>query len=105
MPLGLALGSLSGISGRPVESENRTVTGVDAALKCGALESAAAAGVGVNVPVSSTPLAWAGRKPGCRPKSWSNCSINASLKASSFSSVGNGMVSTSEPLYAKDSPP
>jgi hypothetical protein len=42
MPRGLALPSVSGMSGIPVEVEKRVMTGVDALLKCGALESEAA---------------------------------------------------------------
>ena len=54
-------GSLSGMVGRPVESENRTVTGVDGRFACGARVSFAASGDGVNVPEHISPLAWAGR--------------------------------------------
>jgi hypothetical protein len=54
--------------GRPVELENRTVTGVEGSWKCLAAESAAASADGLNRPVSSRPLAWAGRNPGCGPK-------------------------------------
>ena len=52
MPRGLALGSVSGMLGKPVEEENRTVIGVDGALKCGAEVSSEADEVGVKVPVS-----------------------------------------------------
>ena len=51
MPWGLAFASVSGICGRPVEDEKRTVMGVDEVLKCGALVRADAELVGVNVPV------------------------------------------------------
>jgi hypothetical protein len=44
----------------PVEELKRTVIGVEGAEKWGADERSFAAGVGVNVPVSMMPLAWAG---------------------------------------------
>lgn len=56
-PRGLALESVSGISGMPVEFEKRTMTGVEELLKCGALESEAASAVGVNVPLVRWPRA------------------------------------------------
>src|ERR1700735_898220 len=56
-PRGSALGSLSGITGIPVELEKRTVAGVDGRLKCGALLSVAASAVGVKVPCSMIPFA------------------------------------------------
>lgn len=59
IPRGLALASVSGILGKPVEEEKRTVIGVDAALKCGAEVSSAAEVVGLKVPVSRWPFAWA----------------------------------------------
>lgn len=59
MPRGLALGSVSGILGKPVEEEKRTVIGVDGALKCGAEVSSEADEVGVKVPVNRWPFAWA----------------------------------------------
>src|SRR5277367_2440867 len=91
MPWGLALGSLSGITGMPVELEKRTETGVDGRFKWGALLSVAASAVGVNVPFSMMPLACAGRKPGCTPNRVSNfCSISL-LRATIFSSVGSGI--------------
>ena len=61
MPRGLALSSLSGIWGSPVELEKRTQTGVDGLLKCGAVESFFASAEGVNVPLSISPLACAVR--------------------------------------------
>lgn len=91
MPRGLALGSLSGSNGMPVELEKRTDTGVEGEATCGALVSVAASGAGVKVPESRMPLAWAGRKPGCRPNNSSNCLIRFSLSAISFSSVGRGI--------------
>lgn len=51
IPRGLAEASVSGIDGRPVEEEKRTVMGVDGMLKCGALDRADAVLVGVKVPV------------------------------------------------------
>src|ERR1700757_2397026 len=93
-PRGLALGSLSGMSGTPVELENRAVTGVEARVMCGALVSDTASGSGVKVPESMVPLACAARKPGCNPKSVSNCLSKSWLRASSFSSVGNGILVT-----------
>lgn len=60
MPRGLAEASVSGIEGSPVLEEKRTVIGVEGLLKCGALERVDAVLVGVNVPVRSWPLAWAG---------------------------------------------
>jgi len=59
MPRGLALGSVSGIVGNPVEEEKRTVIGVDVSLKCGADVSSEAAEAGTKVPVRRWPLAWA----------------------------------------------
>jgi hypothetical protein len=91
IPRGPAFGSLSGITGIPVEFENRTVTCVDSRVKCGAFEIFPASAVGVNVPLSSTPFACAGRNPECTPKIPSNCAINASPRAISFSSVGSGI--------------
>ena len=64
IPCGLATcGSLSGAVGTPAASENRTVTGVDGRLACGARVKPAAAGPGVNVPAYIVPLACAGRNP------------------------------------------
>ena len=60
MPRGEALGSVSGITGMPVDSEKRTVKGVEGKVKCGAVDKVEASGVGVKVPVRRTPLAWAG---------------------------------------------
>lgn len=57
MPRGLALGSVSGMAGRPVEEEKRTVMGVEGEVKCGADVRLAAAGVGVKVPVRRWPFA------------------------------------------------
>src|SRR5262249_16107661 len=54
-PRGWALGSLSGIAGRPVELEKRLTTGEDGWLKCGAFERALASAVGVKVPFSNIP--------------------------------------------------
>lgn len=59
MPRGLALGSVSGIVGKPVDEEKRTVTGVEGWLKCGAEVRSEPAGEGVNVPVRRWPFAWA----------------------------------------------
>lgn len=59
MPRGSPLGSVSGICGRPVEFEKRTVMGVEGLLKCGAVERDAAVEVGVNVPFRRRPLPWA----------------------------------------------
>jgi hypothetical protein len=58
-PLGLELSSLSGILGIPVEFEKRTRIGVDAALRCGAVERDLAVSDGVKLPERRTPLAWA----------------------------------------------
>lgn len=91
-PQGFALGSLSGKSGIPVELEKRTITGVDGRVMCGALLRDSASGSGVKVPVSKTPRACAGRKPGCKPKMVSNCLSRSWATASSFSSVGSGIV-------------
>src|ERR1700722_17534667 len=38
-----------------------------------------------------TPLAWAGRKPGCSPKMVSNCWSRSWASATIFSSVGRGI--------------
>src|SRR5215472_15844749 len=74
MPCGLAPGSPSGRFGTPVEFENRTVIGMVAPLKIGALLSDAAAGDALKLPSVTMPLAWLARKPGCTP--------NALLRAS-----------------------
>lgn len=59
-PRGLALPSVSGMLGRPVEEEKRRVMGVvEGWVKCGALERVEAVGVGVKTPVRRWPLAWA----------------------------------------------
>jgi hypothetical protein len=54
------LASVSGICGRPVEEEKRTVMGVEEMLRCGALERVAALSVGVKMPLRRWPLACAG---------------------------------------------
>src|SRR5277367_5219207 len=90
-PRGFALGSLSGISGTPVEFEKRIVTGVDALFMCAARVRVAATDEGVKVPVSMAPLAWAGRKPGWSPKIVSKAWTMSLLSARIFSSVGSGM--------------
>jgi hypothetical protein len=77
--------------GSPVELEKRAVTGVESLVMCGARVSEAASGEGVNVPVSMTPLACAGRKPGCCPKIASNWFSRSWLSAISFWSEGSGM--------------
>lgn len=59
IPRGLALGSVSGMVGRPVEEEKRTVIGVEGDVKWGAEVRVEAVGVGVKVPVRRWPLAWA----------------------------------------------
>lgn len=59
-PRGWALGSVSGIWGRPVEEEKRRVRGVEGWVKCGAVVRVEARGVGVKVPVRRVPRAWAG---------------------------------------------
>lgn len=61
-PRGLDVGSVSGITGSPVEEEKRRVMGVEGEEKCGAEERREARGVGVKVPVRRRPFAWAGRK-------------------------------------------
>jgi hypothetical protein len=50
-------GSLSATVGTPADSENRTVTGVDGLVACGARVSLTAPGEGVNVPEYIMPLA------------------------------------------------
>ena len=57
MPRGSALPSVSGMTGIPVEFENRAHTGVLGLLKCGAIESFFASAVGVNVPLIISPFA------------------------------------------------
>lgn len=59
IPRGFASGLVSGMFGIPVELENRTMTGVDALLKCGAEEREAASEVGVKVPFVRRPVACA----------------------------------------------
>lgn len=60
-PRGLALGSVSGMSFRPVEDEKRARMGVLGFVKWGAEERDAALRVGVKVPRRRRPLACAGR--------------------------------------------
>src|ERR1700694_4766961 len=91
-PRGFAFGSLSGMVGRPVESENRAVTVVESRVRCGARDKDAASEEGVKVPVSKTPLAWAGRKPGCRPNIASNWASRSLASWISFSSDGRGIL-------------
>src|SRR5271154_5395566 len=79
------------MTGIPVEFEKRTLTGVDGLFKCAARLSEAASAVGVNVPDSRMPLAWAGRKPGWSPKIESKVWMMSLLSARIFSSVGSGM--------------
>lgn len=57
-PRGLPFGSVSGISGIPVELEKRARIGVSF-WKCGAEERDDASGVGVKVPSRRIPFAWA----------------------------------------------
>src|SRR4051812_11216091 len=91
MPRGLAAcGSLSATAGSPVESENRTTTGTDGRVACGARVSPAASGDGTNVPEQNVPFAWAGRNPGWTPDRASRASSNwdASVPAvADFASV------------------
>jgi hypothetical protein len=61
IPRGAALGAVSGISGTPVPSENRTVTGTAPPFRWAALLVAFAPGAGVKVPVQTIPLACAKR--------------------------------------------
>src|SRR5437899_6225417 len=74
-------GSLSGMFGTPVPSEYLTVSGVDGAFACGARVSFAASADGVNVPEHMSPLASAGRKPGCSPDSASRALSNSWARA------------------------
>jgi len=60
MPRGLALGSVSGMVGKPVEEEKRRVREVLGEVKCGAVVRVAALGVGIKEPVRRWPFAWAG---------------------------------------------
>ena len=68
IPCGLAPAARSGMSGRPVLSENRTVTLIEPPRRCGAFDSPVPDADGTNSPSQTTPLAWADRKPGCLPK-------------------------------------
>src|SRR5262249_28295571 len=61
MPRGLASLSVSGTVGTPAKSEKRTVTGTGVDCMWGALVRLAAALLGVNVPVNTTPLACTAR--------------------------------------------
>jgi hypothetical protein len=63
MPRGPPRGSLSGMLGTPVPSENRTVTGTAGPLKCAALLSPFASFDGVKVPLTTVPLACMNRNP------------------------------------------
>lgn len=53
------MGSVSGMSGMPVEEEKRTVIGVDGEVKWGAVVRVLAVEEGVNVPVRRWPFACA----------------------------------------------
>lgn len=55
------------MAGMPVESENRTVTGIAGPANKAALLSAEASLVGVKLPSTTTPFAWLARIPGCWP--------------------------------------
>ena len=59
--VGIRLGALSGIDGRPVPSENLAVTGVELRATCGARVRESASVEGVKVPLSIIPFAWAER--------------------------------------------
>ena len=69
-PCGLAPGAPSGIAGRPVESEKRTVTGTGLPANSAAALYFAPAAVGANTPSVTRPLAWLARMPGFLPHSW-----------------------------------
>ena len=60
IPRGSALGSKSGILGRPVELENLTQIGVEGLLKWGAMDNFFTSSDGVKVPVRVIPFAWPG---------------------------------------------
>ena len=71
---------MSGMSGRPVEAENRTVREVEGRVGCGARVSFAGSGHGTKVPEHIRPWAGAGVKPGCTPvasKASSTCLARA----------------------------
>ena len=55
----MAFASVSGICGKPVEEEKRTVIGVVEVFKWGALLRADAECVGTKTPLRRCPLAWA----------------------------------------------
>lgn len=89
MPCGLAFSSPSGISGRPVESEKRTVTGMVLPWNSTALLSAEASWVGAKVPSTMTPLAWLARIPACWPHSlFITSTICSATDASSAKAAG-----------------
>src|SRR6266567_5959916 len=67
MPCGLAALDPSGRFGTPVESENRTVTGIVLPLNSTARLSPAASGDALKLPSTTMPLAWLARNPGCVP--------------------------------------
>ena len=90
MPRGLALASLSGMLGSPVLLEKRTKTG-NCLEKWSDFVIVLAASVGVNVPLSNVPLAWAGLKPGCSPNILSNTAINSLASALTLASSGSGI--------------
>src|SRR5215469_17334004 len=91
-PRGFEFGSVSGIRGSPVPLENLAVTGTESFAMCGARVREDASAAGAHMPVSIAPLAWTGRKPGCKPNSVSIC-FNKSLASwIIFSSGGRGMV-------------
>lgn len=60
IPLGVAWSFTSGMCGMPPPTEKRARIGVEGALKWGAIDSVFASSVGVKVPSTRRPLAWAG---------------------------------------------
>ena len=92
-PCGFAFMSPSGMSGRPVASEKRTVTGTVTPLwRWAARLTLAASGAAANVPSATRPLAWLTRWPGCLPKSAWKASTSCSSMAGSSAAAGRGVI-------------
>ena len=70
--------SSSRVAGLPVPLENRTVAGTAPPCIAAAVVSPAAAGVAVNVPVATIPVACARRFPAWRPDAASIASTSSS---------------------------
>lgn len=119
IPWGFAFVSVSGIEGRPVDEEKRTVIGVLGERKWGADVSKDPAGEGVKVPVRRRPFAcarrrcvsyWAGLskecvmpglKPGCGPAAAWRVVTRPWLVSRTLLSVESGILECSKTVLLK----